>query len=117
MPWWILVSDTASDREVAEPTNIAAQDHRLANVRGGSSSRDQGYWAQSWLRLKHDRLGVFSGAALVGICLVALSADLWAAQVTHHTAEQQDLSNVFGRFSGSHWLGTDELGRDTLTRL
>lgn len=34
-----------------------------------------------------------------------------------HEPDQQDLTNLFGGPSWSHWLGTDQLGRDMLSRL
>jgi peptide/nickel transport system permease protein len=48
---------------------------------------------------------------------IAMAAPAIAAFVTHQTATQQDLNNVLSSPSSHHWLGSDELGRDTLTRL
>jgi len=58
-------------------------------------------------------------AALILLILIAsaLLAPILSQWVTHNTATQQDLSNALAQPSATHWLGTDQLGRDTLTRL
>jgi peptide/nickel transport system permease protein len=55
-----------------------------------------------------------AGATITG--LVALLA-LLAPVISPYPPEQQDLGHVLGGFSAAHPLGTDELGRDVLSRL
>jgi peptide/nickel transport system permease protein len=54
---------------------------------------------------------------LVAEVLVALAAPWLSATVTGYTPDQQDLVSTFAAPGPRHWLGTDQLGRDTLTRL
>ncbi len=48
--------------------------------------------------------------AIVGMCLLA-------PLVSRQGATGLDPANAFGTMSARHWLGTDELGRDKLSRL
>ncbi len=77
----------------------------------------QGYWHQSFSRLFTNRLGMAMGGILAFFVLMALTAPLISRFVTGVDADQQDLGSIFTAPSPHHWLGTDQLGRDTLTRL
>jgi peptide/nickel transport system permease protein len=82
---------------------------------------DQGgrtYWQEAFGRLRRNRIGMASGGLLLFFVLVAVAAPLLAAAFTHTDYSSQDLANTFAPpLSPGHILGTDDLGRDTLTRL
>ncbi len=77
----------------------------------------QSYWSESWERLRANRLGLAAGLFVALMAIVAICAPLIAHFVTHYQYYEQDLDSNFLPPVPGHWLGTDELGRDTLTRL
>jgi peptide/nickel transport system permease protein len=65
-------------------------------------------------RVMFDRPVVVVGAVI--IVLVAILA-IFAPLIAPYPPNDQDLTATLKPPSGAHWLGTDELGRDYLTRL
>ncbi len=57
---------------------------------------------------------LMAGLVIVGLILLACIA---APLLTPYNPNTQDLNNTLAGFSSKHWLGTDQLGRDTFTRL
>jgi len=66
-----------------------------------------------WHRLGRNPIAV--GGTLI-IIVLALSA-FFAPQLAPYRPFEIDLTNLLSPPSGNHWLGTDELGRDLLSRL
>lgn len=65
------------------------------------------------LRALRTPKGAISGAWLVGVVLVAV----FAPWLTPYDYDIQDLPRAFTAPNATHWLGTDEFGRDLLTRI
>jgi len=67
------------------------------------------------------RLRTFASnkAAMIGlfILLVFVILAIFAPLLTSYSPTDQDLSSAFQPPSARHWLGTDDLGRDILTRI
>ena len=66
-----------------------------------------------WRRLKRHRLALASLGAVVVIALLCLAAPLLAP----FDFDQIDLTNIRQPPTLGHWFGTDDLGRDLLTRI
>ncbi len=70
-------------------------------------------WRRFW-RVFIGRRVVLLGAAIIALLLfTALAADF----ISPYNPYQQDLRASLQRPSAAHWLGTDALGRDTLSRV
>jgi oligopeptide transport system permease protein len=70
-------------------------------------------WRDAWHRLSHNRLAVAGGVVLV-VLAVACVVGPWLSPYGY---EETNLDNTFAAPGAEHWLGTDQLGRDLLTRL
>ncbi|HET6172132.1 MAG TPA: ABC transporter permease [Gaiellales bacterium] len=61
------------------------------------------------------RTPAFVAGATILILLIA--ASIGAPLIARYDPNAQDLLHTYAHPSGAHWLGTDELGRDVLSRL
>jgi peptide/nickel transport system permease protein len=101
-----------SQGQLADTARMIAEEERRL------SRPAQSYWGESLSRLRENPLGMAAVGLILFFALVAIAAPLLSTLVTHHGFTEQDLDHQFASpgFPG-HLLGTDELGRDTLTRL
>lgn len=67
----------------------------------------------AWLRLRRNRLAV-AGMVCLALIMVACIAGPWFSPYSY---QQQNLALGASPPSAQHWLGTDTLGRDLLTRI
>lgn len=95
---------------------IAIAERPPAEAAAGRPAR--GYWRESWDRLLDNRIGFACGVVVLLLAVIALAAPLFAQLVTHHDPNRQTLAQTFLKPGNpGYLLGTDELGRDILTRL
>ncbi len=99
------------------PSRVAELDLPASGIELGVGRPAQSYWNESWERLRANRIGVAAGVLILVFALIALLAPLFSAVLTHYQPQTIDLSATFRAPGAPHYLGTDELGRDTLTRL
>ncbi|HSI09289.1 MAG: ABC transporter permease [Rariglobus sp.] len=90
------------------PKNLPSADLTPAQLERGVSP-----WLDAWRRLRRNHLAVFGGITLIILSLLCVIGP-WFSPYGY---EDTDLYNTFSPPSAKHWLGTDQLGRDLLTRL
>lgn len=99
------------------PSRVTELDMPGGVFEGESSRPAQSYWNESWERLRANRIGVAAGILILILALIAVAAPLFSQFVTHFDPARQHLTDNFLPPGHPYLLGTDELGRDTLTRL
>lgn len=73
----------------------------------------QGAWGEVWYSLKRNRRAVFGLIFIAILVLLAVFADF----IAPYGMKEQNLANALQFPNSSHWLGTDDLGRDILSRI
>ncbi len=99
------------------PSRIEELELTPAGVDTAAGRPAQSYWNESWERLRDNRIGIAAGGLIVLFALIAVMAPLFSAFLTHYQPQTIDLSTTFMKPGSTHLLGSDELVRDTLTRL
>lgn len=79
----------------------------------GAFRPSRSLWQIAWRRFIRNRLAIASIVFLILMYLVAILANVLAP----YDPEAVDIFNLHARPSSDHWLGTDENGRDVLSRL
>ena len=86
--------------------------------RGGTGPAPEGFTADSYWRLSARRFGKHRLAVAGGIVILALAlASLLAPWLAPYPFQATDVTKLFTPPNRQHWLGTDEVGQDVLTRL
>jgi peptide/nickel transport system permease protein len=81
---------------------------------GAGSARPRRWYLDVWVQIvRRKPLGTLGG----GIVLVMLIAAVLADLITPYGYAQTSLRERFIAMNAQHWLGTDQIGRDLLTRL
>jgi oligopeptide transport system permease protein len=78
----------------------------------GADEAGRSPWSDAWYRLRRNRLALFGGATVLLLALVC-GVGPWFAQ--SYRVQNLDLGAVPP--CAAHWLGTDTLGRDLLSRV
>jgi ABC-type dipeptide/oligopeptide/nickel transport system permease subunit len=94
----------------ADPALVADQAPSRAEP---ATARPAGPWRLAWRQLSRSRLALFGLAVLALLLLTAVLADV----VAPYPYTAQNVSIARRGPSAEHWLGTDEVGRDMLSRL
>lgn len=108
----LFTSDKHS-RKVQEAERVAEAASAAQMPDASGKRRASSYWAVSWNIFKKNKLGVFCLAVVILLVLVAIFAPLLAP----YDPDAQELTNMLQPPSAEHLLGTDEYGRDILSRV
>jgi oligopeptide transport system permease protein len=68
---------------------------------------------EAWMQLRKNKVAMLSGTLILFVCGVAILAP-W---ISPYPFDEQHLDRVLAAPDSQHWLGTDSLGRDMLSRL
>lgn len=90
----------------------------MAAVATTSKSKSQSTWALAWRRFRKHKAAMFSLGVVIALVLMAIFAP-WIAPYSPTAQPTGDnlADYYFQGPSWEHWLGTDELGRDVLSRI
>src|SRR3989442_4828721 len=110
MRFWTRASDIDSHRAALPTSSVGA----AVAVAVPRPPRTRPWYADVWVQmLRRKPLGTIGGVIVVVMLAAAVLADI----VVPYGCAQTSLSERFIAMNGAHWLGTDQLGRDLLTRL
>lgn len=101
--------------EYTTPEGQGARFHRwlLASAPRSRYQARLGRAYQAWLTFSQNRLAVIGLGIIIGLVAAAALAPI----IAPYPPNAPDLSIRLAPMSAEHWLGTDELGRDILSRL
>ena len=100
-----------AERVATEASKVQMEEHIEEQKTG--KRRAQSYWAVSWNIFKKNKLGMFCLFVVIVLVLIAIFAPLLAP----YDPYAQELSNRYQAPGGVHPFGTDEFGRDLLSRM
>jgi peptide/nickel transport system permease protein len=94
-----------------KPSGSLANELPVGRVQKQTQRRSP--WREGWRRLKKQKAAMVGGGIIVVFIIVGLLAPL----IAPYNPNVQDLQNHLQFPSAQHWLGTDESGRDELSRI
>lgn len=98
----------ADERQPTGLSSVADSANRAA-----TSFRAVGSWGRFRRKLLRNRLACIGATILLVLALLAI----FSPQIAPYDWKKQEIMNRFQGSSSDHWLGTDELGRDILSRI
>jgi peptide/nickel transport system permease protein len=95
-------------------SSTAAAAELAVQAKQAALYRSEGYWAGVWKRLRRDPVTIICATVLLAMLIVIIFAPLFAPHDPYQGSMIRRLRPIG---TENHILGTDELGRDMLTRL
>lgn len=82
-------------------------------ISGKMVETSRGAWGEIWLSLKKNRRAILGLVFIIILVFIAIFADV----IAPYGMREQELSRALEFPSSDYWLGTDDLGRDILSRI
>lgn len=108
-----LLSSDKNSPKVQQAEKIATEASKAQAPGPDGKNRASSYWAVSWNIFKRNKLGMFCLIVVVLLVFIAVFAPL----IAPYDPYAQDLTNMLQAPSAEHLFGTDEYGRDILSRV
>lgn len=80
---------------------------------GNDQIKYAGFWKGAWRRFRRNFLAMYGLFFVIFIVTIAIFAPV----VTGYAYDKIDLDHALETSSADHWLGTDQLGRDMMSRI
>lgn len=109
-----MSADPAAEARLS--TGLGTSGGQVAGPHAGldfSTRPPRSPWQLAWGRMRRAKLAMAGLVVLAALVLVAVFANVVAPE----GEDDQDLFNIKAHPSAHHWLGTDDLGRDVVSRL
>jgi peptide/nickel transport system permease protein len=109
-------------RTAGQPSGAAAPPIGGADLTRLRPATGQSFYGRAWAKLRRDPTTLIAGGVLAAIVIVSVLAPLITEHILH-TEPNKMVRAPDGRFAilrppgFPFWLGTDDLGRDAITRL
>lgn len=94
-------------------TTIEKQTTTVVQPNAPKKHKKRSQWAEVWRSLRRNKMAMFGLAVLLIIVFTAIFAD----QLAPYSYREQNLRNINQPPNSQHILGTDDLGRDMLSRV
>jgi len=105
-------STRASDMNNMEPMTNLSDNHSLIQM-DETGRWSQSLWSLAWCKFRDNRLALCALACLTLILILTLAAPC----IAPYSPTKLDYDNLQQPPSSIHWAGTDDLGRDVLSRV
>ncbi|MEQ8156328.1 MAG: ABC transporter permease [Clostridiaceae bacterium] len=93
-------------KELFEP--LSNKEKQITQIQRPSVS----YWQDAWRRLKNNKVALISLVIIIVVSALAIFVPVFSS----YNFATNDLNSVNLKPSGTHWFGTDNLGRDLFVR-